>query len=105
MIVAAAVGQSGINALLVISQVVLAIVLPFVTLPLIWLTSSKKVMNVRQPRATSEGGLTDHGNETTDAPAFVDFSSGKIVTAIGSAIWLLMAVSNAYVIVTLATGA
>jgi metal iron transporter len=104
MIGAATVGQKGIDALLVVSQVVLAIVLPFIAFPLIWLTSSKEIMTVRQPRATSNGGLTDHGNETTDAPTFVDFSSGKIMTGIGCVIWLIMAVANAYVIVTLAMG-
>ncbi|OCH96686.1 natural resistance-associated macrophage protein [Obba rivulosa] len=49
MVVAIAVGRAGINTLLVASQVVLSIVLPFVAFPLIWLTSSKSVMSVRKP--------------------------------------------------------
>ncbi|CDO70248.1 hypothetical protein BN946_scf184942.g48 [Trametes cinnabarina] len=48
MVVAIAVGRSGIDTLLVASQVVLAIVLPFVAAPLILLTSSKSVMSVRR---------------------------------------------------------
>lgn len=48
MIVAIVVGRQGINTLLVISQVVLSIVLPFTMFPLIWLTSSKAVMRVRK---------------------------------------------------------
>lgn len=52
MIVAIAVGRSGLNALLVASQVVLSIVLPFVVFPLIYLTSSKTIMKVRKPRAS-----------------------------------------------------
>ncbi|KAJ3717132.1 natural resistance-associated macrophage protein-domain-containing protein [Lentinula raphanica] len=44
MAVAIAFGRPGINALLVISQVILSIVLPFITLPLVYLTSSKKFM-------------------------------------------------------------
>lgn len=47
-------GQPGIDTLLVASQVVLAIVLPFVAAPLIWLTSSKSVMSVRKPTAAME---------------------------------------------------
>jgi metal iron transporter len=103
-VVAAAVGQSGINTLLVASQVVLAIVLPFVTLPLIWLTSSKKIMSVRRDLAPTDSGLTETGNETTDSQAMVDFSNGKIVTGVGIVIWLVMVAANAYVIITLAMG-
>ena len=47
MAVAIAVGRSGINTLLVLSQVVLAIVLPFIVFPLVWLTSARAVMSVR----------------------------------------------------------
>jgi len=47
VIVAVSVGRSGINSLLVASQVVLSIVLPFVAFPLIYLTSSEVVMRVR----------------------------------------------------------
>jgi metal iron transporter len=47
MVVAVSVGRSGINSLLVASQVVLSVVLPFVAFPLIYLTSSEVVMRVR----------------------------------------------------------
>lgn len=50
MIVAVVVGRPGINTLLVVSQVVLSIVLPFVMFPLVWLTSSTLVMRVKRPR-------------------------------------------------------
>ncbi|KAI5124421.1 hypothetical protein M0805_008305 [Coniferiporia weirii] len=54
MIVAIVVGKAGINTLLVISQVVLSIVLPFVMFPLIWLTSSPVVMRVRKTPLSSK---------------------------------------------------
>jgi metal iron transporter len=47
--VAVAVGRDGIDNLLIISQIILSIVLPFVAFPLIYLTSSKVVMRVRKP--------------------------------------------------------
>lgn len=47
MVVAISVGRSGISSLLVASQVVLSVVLPFVAFPLIYLTSSEIVMRVR----------------------------------------------------------
>lgn len=45
-IVAAVVGKDGIDALLVASQFILSLVLPFVVLPLVYLTSSDKFMSV-----------------------------------------------------------
>ncbi|KIJ66416.1 hypothetical protein HYDPIDRAFT_26767 [Hydnomerulius pinastri MD-312] len=48
MVVAIAVGANGINTLLVASQVVLSVILPFITFPLIYLTSSSRIMSVRK---------------------------------------------------------
>ncbi|KAJ7713437.1 NRAMP family [Mycena metata] len=88
MAFAIAVGRPGINALLVASQVVLAIVLPFITLPLIYLTSSKTVMR-------------------TDNPwdGMIDYSNGTATAVVAYGIWLVMLVANSYVIVTLIMGA
>lgn len=58
MTVAIAVGRPGIDTLLVISQVILSIVLPFVMFPLIWLTSSSMVMRVRKPHTIVDTGDT-----------------------------------------------
>ncbi|KAJ7269293.1 natural resistance-associated macrophage protein-domain-containing protein [Mycena haematopus] len=95
--VAAAVGRPGINALLVASQVILAIVLPFITFPLIYLTSSKTVMRVRKPDTL--GSTVDEteifGDDT------IDYSSGLVTTILGCAIWLVMLTANIYVIITL----
>ena len=59
MVVAVSVGRPGIDTLLVISQVVLSIVLPFVMFPLIWLTSSSVVMRVPRPREFAPQGEDD----------------------------------------------
>ncbi|KAJ7492199.1 natural resistance-associated macrophage protein-domain-containing protein [Mycena latifolia] len=74
MAVAIAVGRPGIDALLVVSQVILSIVLPFITLPLIYLTSSKTVMRVRKPDTlvSMAGELGDSWDDT------VDYSNGKV---------------------------
>ncbi|KAJ7917460.1 putative transporter of the NRAMP family [Mycena leptocephala] len=95
--VAVAVGRPGIDALLVASQVILAVVLPFITLPLIYLTSSKTVMRVRKPDALVP--TESSGDET------IDYSSGMGATILGCAIWLIMLTANVYVIVTLIIGA
>ncbi|KAF9015016.1 natural resistance-associated macrophage protein-domain-containing protein [Cyathus striatus] len=59
VIVAVAVGKDGISSLLVASQVLLSIVLPFVLFPLVYLTSSEKVMRIRKPTASSKASLDD----------------------------------------------
>lgn len=111
MVVAIAVGKQGIDALLVASQVVLSIVLPFITFPLIYCTSSRAIMSVRKPRSQSSGDVSQTSMDTNATPALesagdemVDFSSGKIATTIGSAICLIVIAANMYVIVSLARG-
>ncbi|KAI6136223.1 smf Mn2+ and Fe2+ transporter [Pisolithus thermaeus] len=131
MVVAIAVGPNGINALLVASQVVLSIILPFVTFPLVYLTSSSRIMKVRKlpqlsprtvtsrdsnasastdadppmleaiPRDTPE---TPQDPETADKAEYVDFSSGKIITAAGILTWLIIVVANVFALVTLGQG-
>ncbi|KAH7021407.1 NRAMP family [Microdochium trichocladiopsis] len=49
IIIAGAVGRTGLGAALNASQVCLSVVLPFVTAPLIWFTCWGKYMTVRQP--------------------------------------------------------
>lgn len=105
MVVAIAVGRSGIDSLLVASQVVLSIVLPFIVFPLVYCTSSKAIMSVRRPRETSDiASATPQELEGACADDMVDFSSGKISTTIGVSICLLVMTANVYVIVSLARG-
>ncbi|KAG5732397.1 Manganese transporter pdt1 [Termitomyces sp. T112] len=115
MTVAIAVGRPGIDALLVISQVVLSIVLPFIMIPLIYCTSSKSIMSVRKVRGAlllstpsdialrimSPQQLEDADMDMDD---MVDFSSGRITTGIGGLICLIVAAANVYVIISLARG-
>ena len=125
LVVAVAVGRPGIATLLVASQVVLSIVLPFVTLPLILLTSSKQIMMVRDDAqctstASSEDLSEDEESKkvhvsvatiTETAPDLerasakaVDYSNGKITVAIGAVIWIIIVAANVYAIVGLAMG-
>ncbi|SJL11144.1 related to Manganese transporter pdt1 [Armillaria ostoyae] len=85
--VAIAVGKEGIDTLLVASQVVLSIVLPFIVFPLLWLTSNKRVMTVQD----------EDGNS-------VCFANHIVATLLGAAIWLLVVAANVYVIVMLGEG-
>ncbi|KZP04132.1 Nramp-domain-containing protein [Athelia psychrophila] len=132
LIIAAAGGRSGLNGLLVASQVILSVSLPFVTLPLIYLTSSKAIMSVRVPVPPAparplpmsaprlpptdlETEVASHNPnnlsnaETVEAEGqaeerVVDYSNGWVATGLGVVIWLVMVAANGYVLVTLALG-
>ncbi|KAI0713126.1 natural resistance-associated macrophage protein-domain-containing protein [Cerioporus squamosus] len=122
LVVAAALGRAGIDTLLVASQVILSIVLPFIVFPLLWLTSSKSVMSVKKPLerstapapasapASSGDGASPASNDTADALALeeqtetVDFSIGRITTGVGYVIWLIIVMANVYAIVGLGLG-
>ena len=132
--VAASLGRGGVSTLLVVSQVVLSIVLPFIVFPLLFLTSSARVMSVHKPRtplappalpnqvqAERDGGSSNGGSVreveagqeepnggTTDVEAereeMVNFSNGKFVMGLGWVIWIVIVIANGYTIVTLAMG-
>ena len=130
MVVALAMGRSGIDQLLVASQVVLSIVLPFIMFPLMWLTTSKKIMSVKKPESDlptltadsspsnpeksptpgavmpNVGNSAEQDVEASPSPAteMVDYSNGKIVAGLGYLIWTVIVVANVYVIVVLAMG-
>ena len=126
MTIAIGLGIPGINALLVASQVVLSIVLPFVILPLLYCTSNEAIMSVRKTRTemivdTPEVTLTvidvspeglvvqrrdqdSSSVERAEVDEMVDYSNNKFVIAIGVLSWLIIVVANVYVIVELGLG-
>src|SRR6266404_2449161 len=81
IIVAVTVGRGGINTMLVASQVVLSVVLPFIIFPLVWLTSSRTVMRVRAPATTTETEKEDGAEEqqTFAMEEYLDFSNGWVI--------------------------
>ncbi|EIW80368.1 Nramp-domain-containing protein [Coniophora puteana RWD-64-598 SS2] len=68
MIVAISSGRSGIDTLLVASQVALSVVLPFVAFPLIYLTASKSVMYARRERTDDQRANGDENACGKDVP-------------------------------------
>ncbi|ETW87567.1 Mn2+ and Fe2+ transporter of the NRAMP family [Heterobasidion irregulare TC 32-1] len=108
MVVAIAVGREGIDTLLIASQVTLSIVLPFVVLPLVWLTSSSAVMTVNKPTPspTQEKHVDDKQENIaiSEIRQSVDYSNGLPLKGLGYAIWLVIVVANAYVLVVLVMG-
>ncbi|GLB36450.1 putative natural resistance-associated macrophage protein [Lyophyllum shimeji] len=123
VVVAVAIGREGINTLLIASQVALSVVLPFIALPLIYLTSSEVVMRVRKPvrqlvEADGDGTSIHHAEEEVphagNTPLAekvetssvvihetIDFSNGRVLSSLAYAIWAVVMIANVYAIVML----
>ena len=118
MAVAIAVGRSGVDTLLVASQVALSIVLPFIVFPLLYLTANKEIMSVKKPIASysasskgqddGPGELLMTGNATIEdveaSVEIVSYANGRITQILGWLLWLVIVAANAYAIITLALG-
>lgn len=130
MAVAIAVGREGIDALLVASQVILSIVLPFITFPLLYCTSSKAIMSTKRrksdtistpalhpptgrlvevdgdaPGVSSTSPVDSRAERGASEEEVVDYSNNKPTIVIGGLIWLVIVAANVYAIVELAMGA
>ncbi|RBA18345.1 manganese transporter [Fusarium proliferatum] len=105
IIIAGAVGRSGLNAALNGSQVALSIVLPFVTAPLIYFTSRNKFMTVRSgpARLQVEGQPTLMAGQRNDGED-VKMRNAWYTTAVAVVIWLIIAIMNVANLVLLGKG-
>jgi metal iron transporter len=102
IIVAGAVGRSGLNAALNGSQVALSIILPFVSAPLIYFTCLNKYMTVKPGSARWQvegrydeavaGG--DGGGEEEECRDSIRMANSWYTTILAILIWLFIAVMN-----------
>ncbi|GAD94454.1 transporter protein smf2 [Paecilomyces variotii No. 5] len=94
--IAGAVGKEGLNATLNASQVVLSVILPFVTAPLVYFTCRNRYMTVRCGESTREGD---------DAPVeSVKMKNNWFVTILCVLIWLVIAIMNVALLVLVGLG-
>lgn len=89
IIVAAAVGKEGLNKALTASQVVLSVILPFVSAPLLWFTCRTKIMSV----------ITGEREDNR-----VSMRNGWITTVFAVLIWLVLVVMNVALLVLVGLG-
>ena len=103
LVIAGAIGRSGLNTALNASQVILSTVLPFTTLPLIYFTSRSRYMTVRPGMARYYLEDESDGTSVTDEPG-IDMSNPWWLIVLGSLVWLVMAVMNVANLVLLGMG-
>ena len=94
IIIAGSIGKSGLNQALTATQVVLSVILPFVTAPLLWFPCRSHIMTVR---ANEDGGQGSHGEN-------VNMRNGWIVTILSVLIWLVLVVMNVALLVLVGLG-
>ncbi|KAL2814723.1 natural resistance-associated macrophage protein-domain-containing protein [Aspergillus cavernicola] len=115
IIIAAAVGRDGLNKTLTASQVVLSVILPFVSAPLVYFTCRNRYMTV--PIERMHNGETETEAETEaeaggeiqppraqGQPEGVKMGNGFIVSVVAVLIWLVIAVMNVALLVLVAMG-
>jgi metal iron transporter len=98
IVIAASVGKEGLNQALTASQVVLSVILPFVSAPLVWFTCRAKIMSVEADALgrRHEGGL--------GAVQSVNMRNGWVVTGFAIVIWLVLVVMNMALLVLVGLG-
>ncbi|TDZ38288.1 Manganese transporter SMF1 [Colletotrichum trifolii] len=102
-VIAGAIGREGISAALNASQVVLSVVLPFVTAPLIYFTCRDKFMTIRAGGARYQTSFeTEDGVTTGDDDMKMTNSWWTAACAI--VVWVIMAVMNVANLVLLGKG-
>lgn len=95
-------GREGIASILNLSQVVLSLILPFVTAPLLYFTSNKAIMSVNVctgnelESTTTENTALIHNNDETKT---IDFSNSTIMNVLGFLSWFTIGFLNVYLII------
>ncbi|KAI5965305.1 SMF1 [Candida pseudojiufengensis] len=97
LIISLCIGRNAMGIALNISQVIISILLPPLTAPLIYFTCSKKIMKVK---ITEE--IDGEEEEDDDANNFKNMANNWITTIIAILIWLFVSVLNVYAIYQMA---
>lgn len=93
--------RSGVAMILNLSQVVLSLILPFVTAPLLYFTASSSIMSVK----VINDEQSHPANETTalvsnnDQIKMKDFSNSLVMNILGISSWALIGFLNIYLII------
>ncbi|RJE23073.1 transporter [Aspergillus sclerotialis] len=96
IIIAAAVGKEGLDKTLTASQVVLSVILPFVSAPLIYFTCRNRYMTVNTDRvAEGENDVSEDG---------VKMKNNIVLSVISIVVWAIIVVMNVALLVLLGMG-
>ncbi|KAI3403481.2 SMF1 [Candida oxycetoniae] len=95
LIISLCIGRNGLGIALNISQVIISILLPPLTAPLIYFTCSKKIMKVKL-KEDDEGEIGDDGEK------YKIMTNNWVTSSIAFLIWIFVSVLNVYAIYEMA---
>ncbi|KAL5048914.1 hypothetical protein BDW71DRAFT_11341 [Aspergillus fruticulosus] len=115
IVIAGAVGKEGLNKTLTASQVVLSVILPFVSAPLVYFTCRNRYMTVPVERMHDADADVDTDEQTQPQNIAGDDSGGSgaegvkmgngfLVSAIAVLVWIIIAVMNVALLVLVGMG-
>ncbi|KAI8616505.1 natural resistance-associated macrophage protein-domain-containing protein [Chytriomyces sp. MP71] len=98
MVVCLVLGDAAVDSLLVVSQVVLSLLLPFAVWPLVYFTSSSRVMTVEYVGSKDVSGVAT----ATDATSMVQnsFDDGNLVVSYVNSVWFTIVMSLIALVIT-----
>lgn len=98
-------GREGVSTIMNASQVVLSFILPVVSAPLIWFTSSKKLMTVIDVAPTERSALLSNteGNETNGVTK-ITFENGPWLRGAAILTWVIITALNIYLVYLFSIG-
>ncbi|EGW32960.1 uncharacterized protein SPAPADRAFT_60295 [Spathaspora passalidarum NRRL Y-27907] len=103
LIISLCIGRNGLGIALNISQVVISILLPPLTAPLIYFTCSKKIMRVEVSiEEAEEAGDDDNNYVVEDGRKYKYMTNNWITSGIAIIIWLFVSTLNIYAIYEMA---
>lgn len=86
LIISICIGRNALNAALNVSQVVISILLPFLMAPLIYFTSSKKIMRVRKGKTETDNSQEPSQESTVDTTHVDEGSKDKSVSHLAATV-------------------
>ncbi|KAF2434638.1 natural resistance-associated macrophage protein [Tothia fuscella] len=107
IIIAGAVGRSGLSTALEASQVCLSVILPFVSAPLIWFTCRSSIMSVWAAPETHDDGTVDNvgdGAGVHSEGRLVVMRNHWITACVALVIWGIVVVMNVALLVLVGKG-
>jgi manganese transport protein len=104
IIVAVTSGEEGITNLLILSQVILSLALPFYIWPLIYFTSNKKIMTInciKYQKHTDSVTFVDDSTLNNEIEESVDFSNSLFMKIISGILGIILTGLNIYLLTSI----
>ncbi|SCU96909.1 LAME_0F17854g1_1 [Lachancea meyersii CBS 8951] len=103
--VAAVFGEKGVSSILNLSQVVLSMILPIVSAPLIYFTCNSKIMSVAEVRQRSPHEATETTALTTRSTGKINYANSRWLAITSILVWVTISALNCYLVGSYLSGA